>query len=549
MPAASQILSENARLLKQKASKYSLLGVLIAVLAVIFATLMSAYFGNGNSLTLEAVANAQKTNPVLWVLDLLPFFFAFWGQYTSSLMAFEGGAMVLDQTTELRTQAASLEQQIAHQSTHDSLTGLPNRMLFTERLEQALQMMRTQQSQLGVLIMDLDGFKEINDTLGHYNGDRVLKSVATRIQNAAGSGTTLARMGGDEFGLILIEVYGKRDLEKAARSIQKALEPPMVLEGVTLRLAASMGASLAPDHGRDADTLLQRADMAMYVAKDEKRGYVPYSGELDAHSPRRLTLIGELRQAIHDHQLLLYYQPKVSGLDRRILGAEALVRWKHARYGLLQPEEFIPMAERTGLIKELNNWMMRQALSDLGGWYAEFPDTRLGVNITSHSLLDPEFPNEVAGLLASRENTQGALTLEINESALMGDQERITGVIGQLSDMGIYLSIDHFGTGYSSLAYLTHVPVSEIKIDQSFVSGMLSNKKDGVIVNAVIQLAHNLGLKSAAEGVDGSEFFERLRNLGCDAMQGMFIGPAMNAAELLPWMQDWTRTLEKQGAA
>ncbi|HVC37332.1 MAG TPA: EAL domain-containing protein [Gammaproteobacteria bacterium] len=549
MAAASQILSENARLLKAKASKYSILGVLIAALAVVIATLISAYFNNGNSLSLEAVISAQKTNSVLWVLDLLPFFFAFWGQYTGSIMAYEGGAMVLDQTTELRTQAATLEQQIAYQSTHDSLTGLPNRTLFTDRLEHALQMVRSEHEQLAVLIMDLDGFKEINDTLGHYNGDRVLKSAATRMQNVVSASTTLARLGGDEFGLILTDLSGPKDLEKVVHNIQKALEPQAVLEGVTIHMAASMGAALAPQHGRDADTLMQRADVAMYVAKDEKRGYLLYSSDLDAHSPQRLTLIGELRQAIQNNDLQLYYQPKVSGVDRQVLGAEALVRWKHARYGLLQPDEFIPMAERTGIIKELSIWVMRNALKDMDLWDIAFPGFVVAINLTAHSLLDPEFPNVVAGLLAAREYTRGTLSLEITESALMGDQERVLSIISQLLEMGIHISIDDFGTGYSSMAYLTKVPVKEIKIDQTFVIGMQTVKNDAIIVNAIIQLAHNLGLTVTAEGVESGETFERLRALGCDAMQGMYISMPMKATELIPWIKDWHSTLQRQGAA
>lgn len=549
MATASQILSENARLLKSKASKYSILGVLIAAGTVVIATLFSAYFNNGNSLSTDAVISAQKTNPVLWVLDLLPFFFAFWGQYTSSLMAFEAGAMVLDQTTDLRTQTASLEHQIAHQSTHDSLTGLPNRVLFTDRLEHALQTVRSAHEQLAVLIMDLDGFKEINDTLGHYNGDRVLKSAATRMQNVVSASTTLARLGGDEFGLILTDISGPKDLEKVVRSIQKALEPQAVLEGVTLNLAASMGAALAPEHGRDADTLMQRADVAMYVAKDEKRGYVLYSSDLDAHSPQRLTLIGELRQAIQDNELELYYQPKVSGKDGRVLGAEALVRWNHSRYGLLQPAEFIPMAERTGIIKELSIWVMRKALQDMDAWHSAVPGIEVAINLTAHSLLDPEFPNVVAGLLAARETSQGTLSMEITESALMGDQERVMNIISQLAEMGIRIGIDDFGTGYSSMAYLKKVPVKEIKIDQTFVIGMRTDKNDAIIVNAIIQLAHNLGLTVTAEGVETGETFDKLRALGCDAIQGMYIGMPMKAAELIPWMENWRATLQRQGAA
>lgn len=548
MAALSEVLSENARLLKSKASKRSIFGVLIAVVAVIAATLLSAYFTNGNSLSLNAVVNAQKTNPVLWVLDLLPFFFAFWGQYTSSLMAFEAGAMVLDQTNELRTQAATLEHQIAHQSTHDSLTGLPNRALFTDRLEHALHTVRSVKEQLAVLILDLDGFKEINDTLGHYNGDRVLKSAATRMRNAIAGSITLARLGGDEFGIILTDISGPKAIDNTVHSIKKALEPPAVLEGITISLAASMGAALAPGHGRDADTLMQRADVAMYVAKDEHRGYVLYSTDLDSHSPQRLTLIGELRQAMQANELELYYMPKVKGADGQILGAEGLARWNHPRYGLLKPADFIPMAERTGIIKELSIWVIRRALEDMDAWHAAVPGVEISINMTAHSLLDPDFPNVVAGLLAAREASRGVLCMEITESILVADQERTLNILNQLSEMGIRIGIDDFGTGYSSMAYLKKLPIREIKIDQTFVTGMNADKNDAIIVNAIVQLAHNLGLTVTAEGVETGDIFDKLRALGCDHMQGRYVGMPMKTSELAPWMQSWRHILQQHGA-
>lgn len=536
MASASQVLTENARLLKARASRYSILGIVIAVGTTIIATLLSAYVGNEHVLTLGGVIQSQKTNEVLWLLDGLPFFFGFWGQYTSSLMAYEAGAMVLDQTTDLRTHAATLENQIAHQATHDSLTGLPNRVLYTDRLTHALQIAQSEHGRIAVLILDMDGFKEINDTIGHYNGDRVLKSVGTRLQNAVGEGTTLARLGGDEFGLILTGIAEPADVERTVRSIQKALEPPSVLEGVTIDLAASIGVVISPNHGRDADTLMQRADVAMYVAKDEHRGYVMYSSDLDAHSPQRLTLIGELRQAIQNDELELYYQPKVGGGDRKLLGVEALIRWNHPRYGLLQPAEFIPMAERTGIIKELSVWVIRQALKNIDIWRKQAPDVEIAVNLTAHSLLDPEFPNVVAGLMAFRDVPRGSLFFEITESALMSDQQRALDVLDRLSEMGVQTVIDDFGTGYSSLAYLKRMPVCEIKIDRGFVSNMVSDSNDAVIVNAIIQLAHNLGLKVTAEGVETEDAAQKLQALGCDSMQGSLFGMPMRMDEINSWM-------------
>lgn len=535
MLSAKQVLQENVRLLRSKASKQAIIGTVIALITVVVATVLSAYFSNHFQFSLTSVIHAQATNPVLWVLDTTPFVFGFWGQYTSTIIAYEAGAMVMDQTSDLRTQTVALENRISHEATHDKLTDLPNRVLFIDRLEQALQLAHSEETALGVLFLDLDGFKEINDSLGHHSGDRVLKSVATRIQNAVHESVTVARLGGDEFGLVLPRLKKESDILATVKAIRKALEAPYTLEGLSLSLVASIGATIYPLHGRDADTLIQRAEVAMYVAKKDRSGYSLYSPEQDKSSPHRLILLGELRQAIQRQELVLEYQPIMSARDRRVNALEALVRWKHERYGMLHPDEFIPLAERSGFIREITNWVLRHALEDAATWHNDGLTLSVSVNVTAASLLDPEFANTVAGLLASFRLPERALTLEMTETTLLTDQERAYETITRLSSLGVRTAIDDFGTGYSSLAYLRKLPVSSIKIDRSFVTDMTEDKGGEVLVNAIIQLAHALHLHVTAEGVENEHVAGRLPALGCDALQGYAIGKPMPAAQIPNW--------------
>ncbi len=536
MLSAKQVFQNNVRLLRTRATKQAIGGTIIAVVAVIVATLVSAYLLNHYALTLESVVKAQMSNPVLWILDATPFVFGFWGQYTSTVIAYEAGAMVMEQTDDLRTQTAALENRISHEATHDQLTDLPNRVLFVDRLEQALNLARPGDQGLGVLFLDLDGFKEINDTLGHYNGDRVLKSVATRIHHAVDNAVTVARLGGDEFGLVLPRVRSEGDIAAAAKAVRRAIESPYALEGVTLSLSASIGATRFPEHGKDADTLMQRAELAMYRAKTEKSGYTTYSPAFDKNSPHRLILLGELRQTIQRQELMLEYQPIVSAQDGNTLGVEGLVRWDHERYGRLSPDDFIPLAERSGFIREITAWALRQALQDVAAWYADGLDIGVSVNVSTQSLLDPEFGNVVAGLLASLRLPADALTLEITETTLLTDQFRALETITRLSELGVRAAIDDFGTGYSSLSYLRRLPISSIKIDRSFVLDMDNGESGEILVDAIIQLAHALRLTVTAEGVEDRERAERLRTLGCDGLQGFGISKAMGAAQVPEWV-------------
>lgn len=529
---ASQVLSNNIGLLKAKATKHAIAGVVISCVALVAATILSGYFLFGE-VTLAAFFNAQKTNAVLWIMDGMPFLFAFWGQYVSLIMAYEAGAMVMDQTEELRVKTTILESKAMHDATHDFLTGLPNRILFRDRLDQALHGARARGKKLAVLLLDLDRFKEINNTLGHYNGDKVLKQVATRFGGMKQARETLARMGGDEFAVLLPEIEEEQDLHIMAAMIQTAITPPFMIEGLSLDVRLSIGAAIFPEHGTDGDTLLQRADVARSVAKEEQRGFVTYSFKMDQYSPQRLTLMGELRQGIEKGELSLQYQPKVNSFDGEIRAAEALVRWNHYKHGIIMPDEFIPMAERTGTIKDLSKCVLRMALQQIAAWQRAGRDISVSVNLSAHDLLDPELPDMLAGLLASHMVPAALLVLEITETVIITDPDRALQVMFQLAKMGVKLSIDDFGTGYSSLAYLKKMPVSEIKIDRSFVMDMMGNSNDEAIVVATIGLAHNLGLEVVAEGVESEAAVNRLTELGCDTLQGFFFGKPVAPAEFI----------------
>jgi len=522
-------------LLRQKASRHSITGVYIGLAAILVATVVSGYLTRGE-IGFQAVLNAQKTNRVLWVLDAMPFVFALWGQYVSSMLSNEAGALIIKQTDELRKRSVLLEQKAAYQATHDALTGLPNRALFLDRLQQAIIAAKRDNALMAVLILDMDRFKEVNDTLGHYNGDRLLKQVALRLFGVIRESDTLARIGGDEFGFILAKLQGgEDDIEKITQKIKKSLTGAFALENLFFEVQASIGASLFPEHGKDADTLIKRADVAMYAAKQNKLGYALYAKNLDQHSPRRLTLTGELRQAINNDELVLHFQPKVASATGRLHAVETLVRWNHPNHGLVPPSEFIPLAERTGLIEELTLWVLKNALRQGAYWHSHNLPIGIAVNISAHSLLDPEFSEILTGFLSSADFPTESLSMEITETSIMVDPDRSLEILHRLHQQGINLSIDDFGTGYSSLAYLKKLPVSELKIDKSFVLDMLTNESDATIVNATIQLGHNLGLKVVAEGVENKHTFSGLRSMGCDFLQGFFIGQPVPAEMIAGW--------------
>jgi diguanylate cyclase (GGDEF)-like protein len=534
--SASHSLTSNVERLKGKANKYAIYGVVIAIGAIAMATAMVSYYLTGG-ISLPGMIQAQQSNKALWLLDGMPFFFAMWGQYVGSVIAYEASALVIDQTSELRAQTSALEQQASHDSTHDRLTDLPNRVLLRDRLEQALNVAQHDRTRLAVLALNLDRFKEINDTLGHFNGDRVLKQVAARLEGTIQDTATVARLGGDEFAIMLTKLDSVREATKMAQKIGKALQTPFALEGLKLDVQASIGIAVFPEHGPDADTLLQRADVAMYMAKQEKSGFVVYDPKHDKHSPHRLTLMGELRHAIETDELILHYQPKVNIKSAQLTDVEALVRWQHPQHNLMSPDEFIPLAERTGLIKPLTMWVLNHAMQQHSNWRKTGLDIGIAVNVSAYGLLDLELPDLIAGLLASHGVAPERLKLEITETSIMVDQERSLQILTRLAEMGVDLSIDDFGTGYSSLSYLSKLPVSEIKIDKSFVMDMDENPKHEMIVRATIDLAHNLGLEVIGEGARSHEIYLQLEKLGSDAAQGEYISQPLSTEDFGHWIK------------
>ncbi len=538
MANSSHSFGGNVFLLKQKASKHSIFGVAIAICAIIIATVLSAYFSFGE-ISIRSIIKAQKTNTVLWFLDAMPFIFAIWGQYVSSILSYEASALIVDQTSELRAQTERMEKKAAYEATHDSLTGLPNRTLFIDRLQQATTSARRNGQMLGVFILDMDRFKEVNDSLGHYNGDRLLKLLAMRISGVLREVDTLARIGGDEFGFIFSGLKDKSNLGKIAKKLKKSLSTPFALDDISLDVQVSIGATFFPEHGQDADTLMQRADVAMYAAKKNNLDFFIYSKDLDKDSQHRLTLMGELRHAINNDELLLHYQPKITNEELKIFAVEALVRWQHQNHGLMPPNEFIPMAERTGLIKDLTIWVLKNSLRQCSEWRDDNFIVDLAVNISSHSLLDLDFPEVLTGILAAQDFPPDSLILEITETTIMADPKRSLDILHRLTDMGIKLSIDDFGTGYSSLEYLKRLPVRELKIDKSFVMDMLKDESDATIVNAIIQLGHNLGLEVVAEGVESQETLDKLKVMGCDLLQGFHICRPLPQEHFITWAKQY----------
>jgi diguanylate cyclase (GGDEF)-like protein len=421
-----------------------------------------------------------------------------------------------------------------HQSLHDALTGLPNRVLFRDRVQQAVRAAERRQGGAAVMIMDLDHFKEVNDTLGHHHGDVLLQEVAERLKTTLRTADTVARLGGDEFGVLLPDVVGADDAQAVAEILQTALREPFVVDGLTLEMGGSIGIACHPDHGDHVEVLIQRADIAMYSAKEAGRGFALYEPQQDHYSPRRLSLAGELRSALENEELALHYQPKADVVTGRIVGVEALVRWNHPRHGLLGPEEFVPIAEQTGLIVPLTRWVLGAAMRQVQAWQEQGYELSVAVNLSARSFLDTALAVDIPMLLKLHQIEPKLLELEVTESTIMLDPVRATNTLERLSEIGLRLSIDDFGTGYSSLANLKRLPVDMIKIDKSFVLEMATEHSDAAIVRSTIELAHNLGLQVIAEGVEDRQIWEELARLGCDYAQGYYLSRPLPADKLAP---------------
>ncbi|MBI5756850.1 MAG: EAL domain-containing protein, partial [Nitrospirae bacterium] len=405
-----------------------------------------------------------------------------------------------------------------------------------DRLQGTILSKRCERKGCALLLMDLDNFKEINDTLGHHNGDILLQEIGLRLLNLFQNTDTVARMGGDEFAVLLDEVDMENAVSAAGRILQ-AIEPPFVIEGLTLQVDASIGIAFCPEHGEDTDLLIQRAEVAMYMAKKFVDGYRIFDPEHDPYNTRRLVIISDLRRAIDNNQLSLYYQPKIDLKTGDVTGVEALARWQHPAYGFIPPDQFIPLAEQSGLIKPLTLWVLNEALRECRARSDEGIKIGVAVNISARNLQDVQLPAQIAELLDSWKVSPDLLELEITESTIMLNPEVSMDTLKHLNAMGIRLSVDDFGTGHSSLAYLKRLPINEIKIDKSFIKDICKDSNDTLIVQATIDLGHNLGLTVVAEGVENQDVYDRLAGLGCDIVQGYFISPPIPAAEFKKWFK------------
>jgi diguanylate cyclase (GGDEF)-like protein len=433
---------------------------------------------------------------------------------------------------ELRRQSA----RNAYQARHDGLTGLPNRAAFYEAVDGALGATGDGGPRAAVMVIDLDRFKEVNDTLGHHTGDRLLRQATVRLREALRDSDVLARLGGDEFAVLLPTLASVESATAVAERIRGAFEQPFELQDITVHVGASVGIALAPDHGKSADELLQRADVAMYLAKESSGTHEVYDSATDPYSASRLAMVAELRRALSERELEVHYQPKASIATGEVDGVEALVRWNHPERGMIPPNDFIPLAEHTGLISRLTVYVLDAALRQCAVWRAQGLDITVAVNLSVRNITDTELPATVAGLLSDHRVDPSRLVLELTESTLMADPARAKEVLAQLDQMGVGLAIDDFGTGYSSLTYLSELPVSEIKIDRSFVMSMATSDGDGFIVRATIDLGRNLGLRVVAEGVETEAVWNRLGELGCDTAQGYYLRKPAPAADITAWL-------------
>jgi diguanylate cyclase (GGDEF)-like protein len=424
-----------------------------------------------------------------------------------------------------------------HLATHDSLTGLPNRALLRDRTEAAVVASRRSGLHVALILADLDRFKEVNDTLGHPYGDLLLKQIGGRLQEHLRYSDTVARLGGDEFVVMLPDLRSREMAVDMAEKLAAALQEPFVLEGVEVDVGSSIGLATTPDHGDNFDELLQHADVAMYVAKKDGLGVVAYDTLLDSHSPARLSLLTDLRRAIQrPEEFVLHYQPQADLATNHVASVEALVRWQHPIQGLLSPDSFIPLAEGTGIIRQLTWCILRAALEQNRQWADDGLLLRVSVNISARCLLDPGFADKVMQMLAEIGVPAARLELELTETAIMTDPDRALSILEDLASRGIWLSIDDFGTGYSSMAYLKKLPVREIKIDRAFIAEMDVDDSDAAIVRSCLDLARNLNLTVVAEGVETQQVWDNLTALGCPAAQGYFLCRPIPSAELTKWM-------------
>ncbi|MER6947025.1 EAL domain-containing protein [Nonomuraea sp. NPDC000554] len=432
---------------------------------------------------------------------------------------------------------ATLSMRRDHQALHDELTGLPNRKMLIVSTEEALAESRHDE-RVGLFLLDLDRFKEVNDTMGHPVGDRLLQMVAHRLTHSVRPGDVVARLGGDEFAVLLPSIRDAHAAREVAARLRAALTEPVRLEGMTFDLDASVGIALYPDHAPDFELLLQRADVAMYLAKEGRTGVELYQPDKDRNSPERLNLLGDLRRAVDNGELKLHYQPKVALTNGTVHGVEALLRWRHPVLGPIAPSEFIPLAEQSYLMRQLTEYVIEAALGQADRWWHAGLRVPISVNISARDLLGSALPEQLEAGLTKFGLPPEAIQLEVTERILMGDQAYTHETIKALAALGISLALDDFGTGYSSLIRLQRLAVSEVKIDSSFVRRIAESQDDDRIVRSIVDLVRSLGLRSVAEGVESDEVAMRLADMGCDLGQGWLFCEAMPSADATVWLRE-----------
>ena len=434
-------------------------------------------------------------------------------------------------------------QQLEYRAFHDSLTGLPNREYLHERAMTAIEDAGTRGCKIAFLLLDLNRFKEVNDTLGHSIGDLLLKHISALLLEVLDQHhADLYRLGGDEFAVVARELNNAADAEKLARLINRRLRTPITLEGISLELGASIGIALYPEHGHNSHALLRCADVAMYLAKNHGTGISLYNVNDDSHSPRRLMMMADLGTAIRQDQFVLHFQPRIDLQSGRCTGCEALLRWQHPEHGMVPPGDFIPIAEMSDIIHPLSLWVVRNALKHISAWRQAGQEIPVAVNLSARNLADRRCPDQIAALLAEFDIPHHLLEIEITESALISDPARAMDVVDRLHKLGLHMAIDDFGTGYSSLGYLKRLPIKTLKIDRSFVKDMLSDEADAVIVRSTIGLAHSFGLQVVAEGVEDQATLDTLRQIQCEQAQGFFIAKPLPRDQFERWLQGASRT-------
>ncbi|MDH5634184.1 MAG: EAL domain-containing protein [Gammaproteobacteria bacterium] len=451
-----------------------------------------------------------------------------------------------DRFASLALKIARETEALEYQALHDPLTDLPNRKLLIGSIEREIFRSKRYKTPFALLMIDLDRFKDINDTLGHHMGDFILQQAAERLTELLRHSDLVARLGGDEFGILLPET-AQKDAISTAEKICAAFEKPFILDEYNLTVGVSIGIAEYPDHGQDEIILLQRADVAMYMAKRRGGGHALYDPRRDEYSHDRLSLMTEMRDALQNNSLELYYQPIINTRNYELVCAEALLRWGHQRWEDVGPETFIPLAEHTGLIQPLTDWIVRRAVSQCASWQDHGLDIGISINISVHNLHDTALTDKLLQALEANNVSPGKVHIELTESAIMTDPMYAQKTLGELFERGVQISIDDFGTGYSSLSYLKQLPVSHIKVDRSFVRDMDRDDNDAMIVRATIDLAHNLGLKVIAEGVENMETLDLLGILGCDLAQGYRIGKPMPADAFIEWCDTYKQQFAGRG--